>query len=226
LHLDVLYNWTTLDEPDVPKTNFRKQWGLDDKVVFFYGGNIGAAQDMPNLVRLAAAMRNLKHVCFAIVGEGSEVDRLKSMIREARLENIAIYPAVNQTQYLGMLAEFDVGLISLDRRLNTQNFPGKMLGYMYHAMPMLASVNPGNDLMTLVQTYEAGFACENGNDTILLEQATQLANEAFLRAQLGRNGRRLLEERFAVSRCATQILAHFAKPATSVELEPPARRAA
>jgi glycosyltransferase involved in cell wall biosynthesis len=226
LQLDVLYNWTTLNEPDVPRTNFRKQWGLEDKVVFFYGGNIGVAQDMPNLVRLAAAIRNLDHVRLAIVGEGSEVDRLKAMIRESRLENIAIYPAVNQTEYLGMLAEFDVGLISLDRKLNTQNFPGKMLGYMYHAMPMLASVNPGNDLKELLQTYQAGFASENGQDAALLEQATRLANDAVLRARMGQNGRRLLEEKFAVARCATQILSHFAVRTAEIKPELPVRAAA
>ena len=34
-----------------------KALGLEDKVFYFYGGNIGSAQDMMNIVRLVIAMR-------------------------------------------------------------------------------------------------------------------------------------------------------------------------
>ena len=63
-----------------------------------------------------------------------------------------------------MLREFDVGLISLDRGLKTQNFPGKLLGYLYFAMPVLASINPGNDLRLVLEESGAGLVCENGSD--------------------------------------------------------------
>ena len=59
-------------------------------------------------------------------------------------------------EYLSMLSEFDVGLISLDYGLKTQNFPGKMLGYMYYSTPMLASINPGNDLKVILEDTRSG----------------------------------------------------------------------
>jgi glycosyltransferase involved in cell wall biosynthesis len=51
--LDLLYNWAANDP--VPGNNgyYRKKLGLTNKVVFCYGGNIGHAQDMMNIVRLA-----------------------------------------------------------------------------------------------------------------------------------------------------------------------------
>jgi len=34
-HIEVLYNWTKLDEENIPPGNYRKQFGLNGKVVFF-----------------------------------------------------------------------------------------------------------------------------------------------------------------------------------------------
>jgi len=208
--LEVLYNWTALEEDIRPGGN-RQRLGLDGKVIFFYGGNIGVAQDVDNIVRLAGALRNEPSAYFLLVGSGSEVPRLREVIASNGLTNIAIHDAVGQREYLALLAECDVGLISLDRGLRTQNFPGKMLGYMYHSMPMLASVNPGNDLKTLLEDHEAGLVCINGDDEVLAAHARRLAADRELRQRLGKNARSLLENTFSVTRAADRILAHFEK---------------
>jgi glycosyltransferase involved in cell wall biosynthesis len=207
--LEVLYNWTTLNEEKIVPGAYRKDLGLQGKVVFFYGGNIGVAQDVDNILRLAIRLQDEPTAYFLIVGDGSEVPRLKAAIAEKGLTNIALHPAVGQREYLSMLSEFDIGLISLDRGFKTQNFPGKMLGYMYYAMPMLASINPGNDLQTILEAREAGLVCINGDDEQFAALARRLLADAGLRDRLGRNARALLESTFSVSGAAGQILAHF-----------------
>lgn len=164
--LEVLYNWMSLNERCNSSLYFRKTLGLEGKVVFFYGGNIGIAQDMDNLIRLATHMKNKPEAYFLIVGEGSEVARLKKEVQNIGLNNFSIQPPVSQEAYMGMLADIDVGLITLERNLKTQNYPGKMLGYMYHAKPILASINPGNDLRDILVTHNAGLVCYNGEDEV------------------------------------------------------------
>ncbi len=207
--LEVLYNWTALLEENVSSLVYREQLGLQGKVVFFYGGNIGVAQDIDNIVRLAKNLCNEKSVYFLLVGDGSEVSRLRAEIRAHGLTNIAIHDAVGQKEYLSMLSEFDVGLLSLDRGLKTQNFPGKLLGYLYHAMPVLASINQGNDLKNIIEDGKAGLVCINGEDELFEACARKLVADEKLRRQLGRNARMLLESNFSVSRAAKQILSHF-----------------
>ncbi|MCP4375588.1 MAG: glycosyltransferase family 4 protein, partial [bacterium] len=180
--------------------------GLEGKVVFFYGGNIGVAQDMDNIIRLADGLRDLPQAHFLLVGEGSEVARLEELIQARGLENIQILPAVGQKEYLGMLSEFDVGLISLAGNLTTQNIPGKLLGYMYYSIPVLASINPGNDLKEMLESHHAGLVSLNGNDSELLEQARSLAEDCELRKTMGTNSRRLLEDTFSVEKAAGQII--------------------
>ncbi len=208
-HLEVLHNWATLEEQPFTPANYREKLGLQDKVVFFYGGNIGVAQDMDNIIRLAESLKNESHIRFLLVGNGSEVERLKALIAVKQMDNLRLLPAVSQQEYVAMLSEFDVGLVSLDRRLQTQNFPGKILGYMYFSLPMLCSLNPGNDLADLLERSEAGLGCLNGADETLRANALKLANDAELRRKMGRNARQLLERDFSVSVLARRILSHF-----------------
>ena len=206
---EVLANWTSLEEPAACGGLHRVQLGLEGKIVFFYGGNIGVAQDMDNILRLAVSLKQYSDIFFLLVGEGSEVDRLKRYIVEHSLSNIQLFPAVSQKDYLGMAREFDVGIISLHPDLTSHNLPGKLLGYMSCGMPVLASVNSGNDLCRLLEDAHAGLCCANGEDDKLRQSALRLAQDAELRKIMGINSRRLLQARFSSRAAANQIISHF-----------------
>jgi len=206
---EVLYSWTEQHPLKARRNDYRSRLNLVGKAVFFYGGNIGVAQDMDNIVRLAQGLQQYDNIFFLLVGEGSEASRLKADIDRHGLKNIAILPAVGQEEYLRMLSEFDVGMISLDRRLTSHNIPGKLFGYLNNNMPVLASLNSGNDLGTLLRLSEAGIACDNGDDNCLHLAALRLANDPELRSSMGRNSGALLSNRFSVSAAATQITSHF-----------------
>lgn len=205
--LEVLYNWATLEEKPVTFQDHRKRLNLQEKVVFFYGGNIGVAQDMDAIIRLSERLHNHPRIHFLLVGQGPEVPKLEAAIKKKNLVNISIHPAVKQEEYLAMLSEFDVGLITLDGNLKTHNFPGKMLAYMSFAKPMLASINPGNDLIDVLEKSNAALSCLAGQDDILCEYALRLSQDAALRTKIGLNGKNLLENVFSVKTAASQIVA-------------------
>lgn len=207
--LKVLYNWTLLNETDLPRTNYRSRFGLDGKFVFVYGGNIGVAQDIDNLLRLAARLASRANIRFVLVGSGSEATRVKDWIAAKALHNIHVLPAVAQKEYFSMVSEFDVGLISLDRRLRTHNVPGKLLSYLYWGLPVLASVNPGNDLFDLLNKNRAGFCLVNGDHESLVASAKKLVDHPDLKREMGRNARRLLERTFSVQSATEQIFTHL-----------------
>ncbi len=207
--LEVLYNWVTpsIARP-APVPDFRARYGMGGRVVFLYGGNIGVAQDMDNLVRLAEGLRQEPAAAVLLVGEGSEAGRIRAFIRDRGLTNIQIEDAVPQEQYLSLVSQFDVGLLSLNRKLTTHNYPGKLLSYLDCELPILASVNPGNDLIDLLKESGAGFVTVNGDDGTFLDNALRLARDANLRREMGRKGRALLESHFSVRKAADQILRH------------------
>jgi len=145
---------------------------------------------------------------FLLVGDGSEAPRLRGAVRERGLANLAIRPPVDQATYRRMLDEADVGLITLDAKLKTFNYPSKMLGYMDAGLPILGSVNPGNSLKELIEDAAAGQVRINGDDEGLRRAALELAMDAQLRRSAGENARRLLAGRFSAAAAADTILAH------------------
>ncbi|WP_211160137.1 hypothetical protein [Aromatoleum aromaticum] len=55
-----------------------------------------------------------------------------------------------------MYAQCHVGVVALDRRHKTHNIPGKFLTYMQSGLPVLANINPGNDLVDLIDSEQVG----------------------------------------------------------------------
>jgi glycosyltransferase involved in cell wall biosynthesis len=204
----VLYNWASQSpsQPPLGESSLRHRLGLQEKVVFFYGGNIGHAQDMANLMRLAIGMRNQEKAHFLFVGQGDEVELVQSFIRQHQLNNTSYLPSIDQESFKKLLCEVDIGLFSLARSHRTHNFPGKLLGYMVNALPILGSVNAGNDLLDVINESGAGVAMVNGDDGALLAAAQRMLADAGWRHQLGENSRKLLIKSFSVESATSTIL--------------------
>ena len=205
--LDLLYNWAANEPVPTGNSQYRKALGLEDKVVYFYGGNIGHAQDMMNIVRLAIAMLPEPNAHFVLVGAGDEVELVSDAITRHDLHNITLLPSVPQNDFKNMLAEFDIGLFSLHHDHTTHNFPGKLLGYIVQEKPILGSVNPDNDLKDVLEKAEAGLITINGDDEGLLNNALKLLHDNALRKSLGTNAKQLLSDVFSVQAAANRILA-------------------
>ena len=84
-----------------------------------------------------------------------------------------------------------------------------------------------NDLKDILEDYQAGLVCINGEDEVLAENAKKLLVDLNLRRCLGDNARALLEDKFSVSKAADQNLhilikghqaSHFNNPETKKNL--------
>lgn len=205
---EILLNWASL----VPcyysryTLNIREKYNLVNKVIFFYGGNIGHAQDMSNLIRLAKSLLKYDGAHFLFIGQGDEFDLINTQKNNLKLENVTILPSVSQTQYKEVLTQVDVGLFSLAKTHKAHNFPGKLLGYMAQSLPILGSVNDGNDLIDYISDSKSGFAYVNGNDEELTEGALALLSDIALRKKMGANSYELLKQKFSVEQAARKLL--------------------
>lgn len=210
---EILRNWASLKPVELTDYNstqsFRSRLSLQEKVIFLYGGNIGHAQDMANLMRLARNMQPYQQAHFLFVGQGDEVELIKNLAQEWNLKNFSYLPSISQNEFKMLLAEVDVGLFSLSAKHSSHNFPGKLLGYMVQSIPILGSINIGNDLADLVNRNEAGIIHINGEDGKLFESAKRLLTEPQLRQKLGHGANELLCHQFSVSAAADAIVARL-----------------
>lgn len=210
-NVKILRNWAATKP--LSKSNYNNQLridlGIDDKIVFFYGGNVGHAQDMENIMRLAKKLKNRKDAHFLIIGQGDEYKLIEDLQSKWELNNVTILPSIAQKEFSNILATVDIGLFSLSITHTAHNFPGKLLGYMLESKPILGSVNPGNDLLEMINNSNSGLVFVNGEDELLSDAANRLIDDDKLRIQYGLNSRDLLLKEFSVEATVDSILSQI-----------------
>jgi glycosyltransferase involved in cell wall biosynthesis len=208
--VEVLYNWFSSEPLQPDGVDRRAAYGVRDRFVFFYGGNIGVAQNLDLVIRLAGDLADDPRAYVLLVGEGSETDRLRAAISGRRLANIAIAPPIPEGEYFRLLSEMDVGLLCLDPRLTNNNFPAKLLGYMALGKPVLAALNPGHELFSLIHDADAGLCARADDYAKFLAHARRLLADPLTARSMGASARSLLESRFSAPAAARQVTSHFA----------------
>lgn len=207
-NLQVLRNWADINPKSYSTSleDIREQHALDGKVIYFYGGNIGHAQDMRNLLRLVKNMLPYSDAHFLFIGQGDEFELVKQTKMVENLHNLTLLPSISQDAYKEVLTQVDVGLFSLAKTHKAHNFPGKLLGYMLQSLPILGSVNQGNDVIDFINGEGAGWAFNNGEDESLLSAALHLLKDKELRVEMGMRGYEVLKTNFSVEAAARQII--------------------
>lgn len=204
---ELLFNWVRKDKPNVRKEiSLREKYGLKDELIFFYGGNIGVAQDVQNIVRLAENMKNITKVVFIIIGNGTERKLIHDLIFEKKLDEKIIFDeGVSNEIFMDYITEVDVGLISLNKNNRGHNIPGKILNYCRFGIPILGSVNQNNDIINIINENNAGIVVTNGDDSQFFNAAKHFLDKSF-RAESSVGSKGLVEKLFSVDVASNKIL--------------------
>ena len=176
--VEVLQNWLE-NAPDVGCGISVANSTLAGRTIFVYAGNMGVAQGMGILIDLAECLRNRKDIGFLFVGRGSDVPRLRGEVEARGLDNVLFYDEIDPADIPGLYAQCHIGIVSLDPRHKTHNIPGKFLSYMQSGLPVLASINPGNDLVELIRKEGVGRCCTDQSMDTLYRIASELVNEVI-----------------------------------------------
>ena len=82
--ISTIYNWIDLTPyKDLEKTGrFRKRYKLENKFIFLFAGVMGPSQYLDLIIRAARECKQIKDICFLLVGDGSEKERLKKMAED------------------------------------------------------------------------------------------------------------------------------------------------
>lgn len=201
--VEVLHNWLSHQGErkstiDVSKTS------LSGRKIFIYAGNMGVAQGIDILFELALILKEKKDIGFIFVGRGSEMDRFREKTAFQELENILFFDQIHADEIPSLYEQCSVGLLSLDIRHKTHNIPGKFLSYIASGLPVLASVNPGNDLIELINKSKTGLVIDDANSENLSTQAMILM-EMLEKKDFRENCKELSKSLFQPKRAVEQI---------------------
>jgi glycosyltransferase involved in cell wall biosynthesis len=134
------YSARTITRED--KSNARRNlgWGSDDFVVI-HTGNMGAKQDLENVVRAADVLSGETKIKIYLVGHGNQEKNLKTLCNGK--SNIAMLPAVSTEDYSSLLSAADLLLVNERSTQMEMSLPSKLTSYLYSQRPVLAAVPRG-----------------------------------------------------------------------------------
>jgi glycosyltransferase involved in cell wall biosynthesis len=204
--IEVLQNWLTQSPArgcgiDIAATP------LAGRRLFVYAGNMGVAQGMDIIVDLAERLRSRRDIGFLFVGRGSESERLRTDVAARGLNNVVFNDEIDPDEIPGLYAQCDVGLVALDPRHRTHNIPGKFLSYLHYGLPVLASVNAGNDLVALIEAERVGAAVTGVDVDDLASRATALMDSLAADPSAAERCRSLAQRQFSSQAAVKQIVA-------------------
>ncbi len=215
--VEVLHNWHAAPVPD-PKCSIDLSASrLAGRKLFVYAGNIGVAQNMELLVDLAQALLDREDVGFVFVGRGSKFADIAKRVRDRRLENVEIFDEIPSSEITGLYAQCDFGIVSLHPDHESHNIPGKFVSYVVHELPVLAAVNPGNDMTAMMEEYGVGAIVESAELSMLVAAAEDLLNTPELTEARKAGCRQLAQNLFRPGAAAAQIVAGIKRVSARTE---------
>lgn len=151
----VIPNWyeDQFSLPDREDNTFRDT--VKNRFTISYFGNMGTAQDMDTILGAIRLLKEDPDVFFLFAGHGNKMEKLKQIVQEEKLENIAIHTFLRGKEFQDALAISDCALVSLAKGVTGLCVPSKTYSYMMQGIPLLAIM----DECDIVRDVENGAGC-------------------------------------------------------------------
>ena len=196
--IEVIENTPVLEELDALYARYQNlpEWQpCEPPVEVVYGGNVHFYRGMDTLLQAAAILkaRGEDGIRWTVVGTGKVAAQLQAMA-----EAIGVTDTVRfmgwQPDLMAFVYRAHVGYDGSHASEHTHvTMPNKVYDYMAFRKPVL--VSDCRPMKRLVETHRCGLVFRSQDAEDLVEKVLQLRDSA-LRAELGENGRKAVEERY------------------------------
>lgn len=189
-----LRNWASGDfgfDRAEPRA-YRERWGLGERTVALYSGNIANKQGIEIIVEAARILKDRRDLAFVICGEGPNRARLAALAEE--LDNLHLHdlqPAANMGDLLTMA---DIHLLPQIAGAADLVLPSKLTNMLASARPVVATAMPGTGLYDEVEG--CGLLTPPGDAAALAGAIATLADDPARRGELGRAAKVRADERW------------------------------
>ena len=173
--------------------SLRASHGLPDGPLVLYTGNHGYAHALETVV---AAACEVPQVTVALVGDGSEKERIRRLAMDLGADNVRFLPPVPQAEVAGLYGLALAGLATVrDSAVMAEVRPAKALAVMGCGKPVIYS--GAGEGAALVAAADAGIVVPPEDPAALAAAIRRLVADPAEAARLGANGRRYVESHLA-----------------------------
>jgi glycosyltransferase involved in cell wall biosynthesis len=201
--IHVIPNWCDDEEirPIAPLDNpLRREWGLSDRFVVGYSGNLGRGHEFETVLAAAERLRVDKRFCFLFIGGGNKFAKLAQNVHERGLGDLFRFLPYQERSALNLsLGVPDVHLVSLRREVEGLIMPSKLYGIAAAGRPIVAIAAADGEIAGLVRRHDCGVVVELGKGEHLAHALRGLRGTPARLAEMGRRARAMLDAYF--TRC-------------------------
>lgn len=181
---------------------FKQKYDLEDKFIIMYSGNIGLYYDLENIMRVIELFKpgtcssDGREVCFAFVGDGSILDKLKLYKKEKDMDNVVFIPYQSKENLIYSLNAADVHWCVNAKGIKGVSCPSKAYGIMAVGKPMIAVLEFDTEIRDIIEKSGCGLCCDPGNYDMIetvIKQFFDIFDATQLRI-IGEKGRKYLED--------------------------------
>ena len=148
---------------------FKEKYGLQDKFVIMYSGNIGMYYDLENLMKVIEGIKpgtktaEGKEVAFAFVGAGTVLDKLVAYKEEKHMDNVVFIPYQDKADLIYSLNAGDVHWCVNAKGIKGVSCPSKYYGIAAAAKSVLAVLEKDSEIRCVIEETEGGLCAEPGD---------------------------------------------------------------
>jgi colanic acid biosynthesis glycosyl transferase WcaI len=197
----------------LPRDNeLRQRWGLADKFVVLYAGNIGLSQGLDIVLEAAKLLIHYPDIVFALVGEGATKQALQATAEESDLSNVRFFSFLPREEVPFIYALADICLVPLKRDIVVESVPSKTYTIMASGRPIIATVDPSTEVGRLLDQAHCGLCAEPENAEALSQAIIRLYQDDLLRKDMGRRSRDFVVEHYSRQVASEQyhrLVRHF-----------------
>ena len=189
----------------LPKDNsFSRQYGIHDKFVVSYAGNIGPGQDLETFIEAAAMLEAHRNIHFLMMGDGMLRETLSQKVGKLGLSNFSLLPYQPYSLVPLIYASSDLCLVPQKPGIANVAVPSKVYRIMACGRAVLAATVPASDLSNLIDESKGGIVVSAGDpkklaDVILI--ASLAPDDLNI---MGRAGRAHVIEKYSRSAISLQ----------------------
>lgn len=131
------------------------EWGLRDKLVIQYAGNVGRAQGILNLSDALKCINN-QAIHFTFVGSGAAAAELREKLKG--IENVTFSGSFARSDQNAILGSCDIAFVILGERMYGLGVPSKTYNIMAAGKPILYLGPRDSEIYRLVNENDIGWA--------------------------------------------------------------------
>lgn len=188
----VIANWSDEREitPLAHQANpLRTAWGLQDKFVVGYSGNLGRAHEFETMLGAARALRDDPSIVFLMIGGGHFSGPLKAAVDADRLTNVIFKPYQPLAALSQSLCAADIHWVSLKPELEGFIVPSKVYGILAAGRPVIAVTEAEGEVARVLIDHGCGVQVTPGDHHALAAVVRALANDPPRTSALGEAAR-------------------------------------